>query len=533
VDDGSTDDTPGMVQGLSTPFRLRFERQPWSGQSAALNRGIEMAAGRLCLFLDDDITPSPALVQAHVEAQRQQAVVALGRLELTPAGTLDWFARRHAEGWRAHYDRLDRFAAPTWRDAFSGNLSAPRAALLAVGGFDTDLPRSYDIELAYRLQKHGLRIVYVPDAKGAERYDKRLRDVLRDAERAGTAAVALYGRHPAMLPLLELGGRGELGPVGRLARRAVLASRCSLSLLGRVVSSTPGEGRRALWYRFLFSCAYWRGVNAATSPADRYAFERGVTVLMYHAIADHGSRPSRYVTDAGRFRRQMTWLARRRYRVLTQPELVAGMDNHHVPPARAVLITFDDGYDDFLRLAWPILSHHGYSATVFCVTGRSGGVMDWDPGSELAGRRLLDWPQVRRLAESGVAFGAHSRTHARLTDLDAGELVREVQGSRAELERALGAPVATFSYPFGKHDETVRSAARDAGFTLAFGVEPGTNRAAMPPLALRRIEIHGTDSLLRFALTLWLGAGVRRRGAYRPLAAHRWFRRHSSTVTAD
>ena len=122
-----------MLRGLSTPFRLRFERQPWSGQSAALNRGIEIAAGRLCLFLDDDITPSPALVQAHVEAQRQQAVVAVGRLELAPAGTLDWFARRHAEGWRAHYDRLDRFAAPTWRDAFSGNLSAPRAALLAVG----------------------------------------------------------------------------------------------------------------------------------------------------------------------------------------------------------------------------------------------------------------------------------------------------------------------------------------------------------------------------------------------------------------
>jgi peptidoglycan/xylan/chitin deacetylase (PgdA/CDA1 family) len=175
-----------------------------------------------------------------------------------------------------------------------------------------------------------------------------------------------------------------------------------------------------------------------------------------------------------------------------------------------VLLTFDDAYDDFARLAWPILCGRGYTATVFCVTDRAGGVMDWDDDGELAGRPLLDWAQVRDLASRGVGFGAHSRTHPRLTALPAADLESEVHGSRVELERALERSVASFAYPYGMHDETVRGFARDAGFTLAFGVEPGSNRAATPPLALRRNEIHGTDSLLRFALTAWLGTALRR-----------------------
>ena len=73
VDDGSTDDTADLLTGFRSPYRLRVERQANAGQAAALNRGIEVAVGRYCLFLDDDIVADEGLVAEHLRAQRERS----------------------------------------------------------------------------------------------------------------------------------------------------------------------------------------------------------------------------------------------------------------------------------------------------------------------------------------------------------------------------------------------------------------------------------------------------------------------------
>lgn len=111
-----------------------------------------------------------------------------------------------------------------------------------------------------------------------------------------------------------------------------------------------------------------------------------------------------------------------------------------------------------------------------------------------------------------LAFGAHTRTHPKLPELPIEEARHEIAESKRELEDALGVPVTTFAYPYGRVSPEVRDLVADAGFAGACGVLPGRNRPAADGFALRRVEVFGSDRLLRFALTVWLGdIGMRRR----------------------
>jgi peptidoglycan/xylan/chitin deacetylase (PgdA/CDA1 family) len=90
---------------------------------------------------------------------------------------------------------------------------------------------------------------------------------------------------------------------------------------------------------------------------------------------------------------------------------------------RAVLITFDDGYLDFLIHAWPLLGRYGFTATVFLVTDAIGQSNAWDGvyGEEIRclGGKILVGSNVR------VEFGSHSATHRALTTLSPADVVRE------------------------------------------------------------------------------------------------------------
>ena len=68
-------------------------------------------------------------------------------------------------------------------------------------------------------------------------------------------------------------------------------------------------------------------------------------------------------------------------------------------------------------------------------------------------------------------------------------------GSRADLERTLQRPVASFAYPFGKNSAQVRAEVA-ASFELAFTTEPGLNGLQTDPLLLRRTAVGPYERLL-------------------------------------
>lgn len=176
-------------------------------------------------------------------------------------------------------------------------------------------------------------------------------------------------------------------------------------------------------------------------------------------------------------------------------------------PPRHVILTFDDGYDDFYHEAFPVLERFGLSATVFVVVDRIGRSNSWDEGLRVRLRRLLTAQQIRELHRYGVAFGSHSLTHPALPLLFAKDLRHEVSDSKSRLEDLLGSEVTAFAYPSGYVDYRVRAAVAEAGYKTAMSIGEGLN-SWEDPLWMKRINVSEWDSQLGFALKVITGRSL-------------------------
>ncbi|MDT7578818.1 MAG: hypothetical protein QOK35_78 [Pseudonocardiales bacterium] len=212
-----------------------------------------------------------------------------------------------------------------------------------------------------------------------------------------------------------------------------------------------------------------------------------VPVLAYHAVADDPPEPiRRWSVTPARLREHLDALRELGAEGLTVTELLACYRGERPLPARPVLLTFDDGYEDFLLDALPALTSAGYPATLYV---SSGLVRDERPVLHTMPGRMLSWEQVGEVAAAGVEIGAHGHTHRELDTLSRAEAAWEVAHSRSRLQDELGQPVRTFAYPYGYSTAHVRAAVRGAGYDVACGVRNAYSHAGEDTLALSRILV--------------------------------------------
>jgi glycosyltransferase involved in cell wall biosynthesis len=179
VDDGSVEDveTPLMNLASQWPGAVRYMAQPPQGPAAARNLGIRAARGDLVLFLGDDIYASPGLLQRHMTAHtveypdEQCAVLGMADLamEFRQTPFVEWWRRWNFRYWLL----LEGRRKPDYSFFYTNNLSLKRSFLMRCGMFDESFPYAAyeDGELGCRLTKHGLRVVFVPEAC-AEHYHR-------------------------------------------------------------------------------------------------------------------------------------------------------------------------------------------------------------------------------------------------------------------------------------------------------------------------------------------------------------------------
>ncbi len=230
-----------------------------------------------------------------------------------------------------------------------------------------------------------------------------------------------------------------------------------------------------------------------------------LSILMYHQVGDfppmRTHRPN--YCHHRRFAAQMGLLKGLGFRVLRLDEALACLRGERPLPSRAVALTFDDGYEGFLRFALPELQRHGFPALVYLISGYLGRSADWfakDPGRAVP--RLLSGEQARGLRAAGIDLGSHSVTHPRLAGLDPETQRRELCDSKAALEDLLREPVPHLCYPYGSFDGTTVTAAHRAGYRSAVTCLRGPATPADHPLVLPRKGISYGDSLLGFAWKL-------------------------------
>lgn len=217
-------------------------------------------------------------------------------------------------------------------------------------------------------------------------------------------------------------------------------------------------------------------------------------VLMYHAIARVSDDPSNICVSPERFEAQMLHLKRRGLRGASMNELVQAVRRGGV--RGLVGLTFDDGYENFLHTALPVLERFGFSATVFVVTGMLGEENSWDSTPRM---RLLEEDSVREVSERGMEVGSHGMSHVRLCGLELEPLKQEVSGSRRILREVLGEAIEGFCYPYGSLDGRVVQAVRQAGYAYACAYKTQIARCAYD---IPRIYVGERDGDLRLELKL-------------------------------
>lgn len=290
------------------------------------------------------------------------------------------------------------------------------------------------------------------------------------------------------------------------------------------------------------------------NPILSAVFPGGLTaklpVLIWHRVLPEPDPLFPEEMHAERFDRTIGWLSRH-FRVLPLGEAVARMRTGQLP-ARALAITFDDGYADNLHVAHPILRKHGVSATFFIATGFLNGGRMWNDtiieairrwqgeacdagqlgqyrldsisarrqaidailgrakyleftersrfvdefarrcGAPLPDNLMMTSDEVRALAAGGQEIGAHTRLHPILARLPADQARSEILDGRAELEDMLGSPVRLFAYPNGRpgQDYTAEHVhmVREAGFDAAVSTAAGASRTGDDLFQLRRFS---------------------------------------------
>jgi peptidoglycan/xylan/chitin deacetylase (PgdA/CDA1 family) len=228
-------------------------------------------------------------------------------------------------------------------------------------------------------------------------------------------------------------------------------------------------------------------------PPGRFAGKRvcSIPILMYHRIATDGSAAmEQFRVAPDLFANQMATLRRAGFHTVGLGDWVSAMAGYQSLRGKPVILTFDDGYQDFLTAAMPVLRAHGFSATVFLVAERIGGNADWDSRYGQPAPLLL-WEEVRALQEAGIEFGCHSSVHRAMTGMRRPELAEDMVRARAILEEGLGTSVKSLAYPYGAEDQFVRCVLEDLGFQAAVTCVPGVSRLGDDPLRLPRIEVPG------------------------------------------
>jgi peptidoglycan/xylan/chitin deacetylase (PgdA/CDA1 family) len=223
-----------------------------------------------------------------------------------------------------------------------------------------------------------------------------------------------------------------------------------------------------------------------------------IPILMYHQVTEIPRKqdPTGHAVPPIKFDQQMSYLARNAYQCLTLPEAVQYFKKNGSPPAKTFVLTFDDGYQDILSRAYPIMEKYGFTATVFLVANRMGVPSNWWGQDGDRSGQLLSWAEARDLAQRGYILGSHTLTHPFLNLLDDQSAFAEIQTSRLVLQNELEMKVDLFSYPFSETDARIERLVESAGYTAACAGDSGP----WGVFHLWRVPCLRDDTALSFAL---------------------------------
>lgn len=215
-------------------------------------------------------------------------------------------------------------------------------------------------------------------------------------------------------------------------------------------------------------------------------------ILLYHHVA-WTNPPNRYYVSPADFEDQMSRLQAWGYTPIPLSLLVEAMMNGAELPPHPVVITFDDGYLDVYKNAFPIMQRFGFPGVAYIIV------------DQLEIKGYLHADHLEEMLTADWEIGSHTLSHSDLRQENL-DLRAEISGSRQTLEEVISASVKTFSFPYGVTSPLATYVVKDSGYESAVGLGGMYTHADKTPFYLSRIEVQGDFDLQTFASLLpWAG----------------------------
>ena len=198
--------------------------------------------------------------------------------------------------------------------------------------------------------------------------------------------------------------------------------------------------------------------------------QQTIPILMYHQVdaePPKGSPMRGLVVSPSSFARQMAVLNVLGYQGKSMGDLLPYLKGEKT--GKVFGITFDDGYENNLRCALPVLSRYGFTSTCYVVANQVGKTNAWDQGIGVLQVPLMTHQELQAWVDAGQEIGSHTLNHANLKDLTESEQVVEIKKSKTQLETEIAQKdgIQHFCYPYGGLDKTAVQSVKAAGYLTA------------------------------------------------------------------
>ncbi|NLM36127.1 MAG: polysaccharide deacetylase family protein [Clostridiales bacterium] len=262
---------------------------------------------------------------------------------------------------------------------------------------------------------------------------------------------------------------------------------------------------------------------------------KGIKILMYHRVKDDVQMELSVNTKD--FQWQMEYLKRKGYKVISMDEACERIKNKNLED-KLVVLTFDDGYEDYYHHAYPILEKYGYPSMVYLVPSyiERKKVFWWDEA--LGESPLLSWQQIKELQDKGLtSFGSHTWSHTNLRETDIKTIRQELTQSKNYIEDKLNIPVKHFAYPGGYNNGLSQKLVKGiytSGTCICDGISTYKASLSGDLSKIARVPVQKSDGKVLFAARLrgwiWFEKAVCR---YKKLKNNKKVRKYSSIKSGE
>lgn len=232
-----------------------------------------------------------------------------------------------------------------------------------------------------------------------------------------------------------------------------------------------------------------KGVAAAVDPL--FGSFPGPRILIYHQVGVSFGREMEITTDT--FSRQLDWIQANGRLVDLETAIARRNDEGS---EELFVLTFDDGFEDVYKNAFPMMREREIPFTLYLTTKPIETGEPLDP--KYPDARPLNWEEVGRMIASGlVTIGAHTHTHPDLRKVSPDQIVEELDHSNRLILERTGVHPRHFTYPWGWWSQTADLLVRERYFSSTAGAVRKASKTSEPHL-VARVPVQRSDSLRFF-----------------------------------